>query len=152
MSGPSFQPNGQFGDVQQLHCPMPEEVRPQYEDAVTKPLDTVGLSKNFGIGRRVKTKGPSSTPGPGTTTVVESNRGEAVPQDGAGSTQKAYAPPRSAQAAFLWLCAFTDSKFCMRCSLIAGVIVFVDVNHRERHVRFVPKADIGRCGREGAIR
>jgi hypothetical protein len=71
---------------------MPEEVRPQYEDAVTKPLDTVGLSKNFGIGRRVKTKGPSSTPGPGTTTVVESNRGEAVPQDGAGSTQKAYAP------------------------------------------------------------
>jgi hypothetical protein len=28
------------GDVQQLHRLMPEEVRPQYEDAVTKPLDT----------------------------------------------------------------------------------------------------------------
>jgi hypothetical protein len=27
------------GDVQQVHRPMPEEVRLQYEDVVTKPLD-----------------------------------------------------------------------------------------------------------------
>jgi len=32
---------GHFGDVQQLRRPMPEEVRPQYETAVTKPLGTV---------------------------------------------------------------------------------------------------------------
>jgi len=34
---------------------MPEEVRPQYEDAVTKPLDMApALSKHFESGRAVK--------------------------------------------------------------------------------------------------
>jgi hypothetical protein len=40
MSGPSFTQLDPFGDVQQLHRPMPEEVRPQYENAVTKPLES----------------------------------------------------------------------------------------------------------------
>jgi hypothetical protein len=40
VSRPSFHPTGHSGDVQQVGRPMPEEVRPQYEDAVTKPLDT----------------------------------------------------------------------------------------------------------------
>jgi hypothetical protein len=37
--GAEFHPTSHFGDVRQSHCAMPEEVRPQYEDAVTKPLD-----------------------------------------------------------------------------------------------------------------
>ena len=36
-----------------MHRPMPEEVGPQYEEAVTKPLDGIA----------VKTKSPSSGPG-----------------------------------------------------------------------------------------
>jgi hypothetical protein len=32
---------GHFGGAQQLDRPMPEEVRRQYESAVTKPLGTV---------------------------------------------------------------------------------------------------------------
>jgi len=39
VSGPSSPNLAISGDVQQLRRPMPEEVRPQYEDAVTKPLD-----------------------------------------------------------------------------------------------------------------
>ena len=35
VSGPSFHPTGHSADVQQLDRPMPEEVRPQYKDAVT---------------------------------------------------------------------------------------------------------------------
>jgi hypothetical protein len=31
------------------------------------------------------------------------------PEDGAGSTQKAYAAPDNTQAAFSWLCALADS-------------------------------------------
>ena len=43
---------GHSGDAQQLHRLMLEEVRLQYEDAVTKPLDTdPGLSKHFETGR-----------------------------------------------------------------------------------------------------
>jgi len=39
---------GHSGDAQQLHRLMVEEVRPQYEDAVTKPLDTDSvLGKHF---------------------------------------------------------------------------------------------------------
>jgi len=41
VSGPSFHPTGHSADVQQLDRPMPEEVRPQYKDAVTKPLDSL---------------------------------------------------------------------------------------------------------------
>ena len=37
--GRVFHPTGHSGDVQQVHRPMPEEVRPRYEDVVTKPLD-----------------------------------------------------------------------------------------------------------------
>ena len=39
--GAEFPPIGHSGDAQQLHRPMPEEVRPWYEDGVTKPLDIV---------------------------------------------------------------------------------------------------------------
>src|SRR5262249_38000003 len=38
--GAEFPPIGHSGDAQQLHPPMPEEVRPWYEYAETKPLDT----------------------------------------------------------------------------------------------------------------
>jgi hypothetical protein len=40
VSRPSFRPIGHSGDAQQLNRLMPEEVRPAYEYAVTKPLDT----------------------------------------------------------------------------------------------------------------
>ena len=41
MSGPSFTQLDPFGDVQQLHRPIPEEVRPQHDSAVTKPLESL---------------------------------------------------------------------------------------------------------------
>jgi hypothetical protein len=37
--GRVFHPTDHSGDVQQVHPPMPEEVRPQYGDVVIKPLD-----------------------------------------------------------------------------------------------------------------
>jgi hypothetical protein len=59
-----------------------------------------------------KTKGPSAGPGPryqglsSNRTRRRNTRGiHTVPRDGAGSTQKAYASPNRAQAAFSWLCA-----------------------------------------------
>ena len=41
MSGPSSPNLAISGDVQQLRRKMPEEVRPRYGDAVTKPLDSL---------------------------------------------------------------------------------------------------------------
>ena len=63
------------------------------------------------VGSAVKTKGQRG-PGPSTVPIVEPDRRTThtrhthrlPPEDGAGSTQKAYAPPRPAQAAFSWLC------------------------------------------------
>jgi hypothetical protein len=70
-----------------------------------------------GNARQIKQKAPAQEAGAkyrglSRTEHGEPTRGTRAPpprRQRAGSTPKAYAPPRSAQAAFSWLCALADS-------------------------------------------